>query len=149
MLIHKIFLRNFIHEVTSIITFDCRDNYSDIQQNCSKTKKCTWSSRDCSCSTFYFTNHLLNVSLKRKTNNLLHNHTEYDCRKGSKSHWYTTARCWYTTWNPVFPKMFTYPGLLLINVAVYDKPNWTHHFQDTRYFGRRHSTIGGLYREAT
>ena len=26
-------LRNFIHEVTRIITLDCRDNYSDIQQN--------------------------------------------------------------------------------------------------------------------
>ena len=33
MLICKIFLRKFIHEVTSIITFDCRDNYSDIQEN--------------------------------------------------------------------------------------------------------------------
>ena len=29
----QIFLRNFIHEVTSIITFDFRDNYSHIQQN--------------------------------------------------------------------------------------------------------------------
>ena len=33
MLICKIFLRKVIHEVTSIITFDCHDNYSDIQQN--------------------------------------------------------------------------------------------------------------------
>ena len=33
MLICKIFLRKFIHEITSIITFDCRDNYSDILQN--------------------------------------------------------------------------------------------------------------------
>ena len=33
MLTCKIFLRKFIHEVTSIIAFDCRDNYSDIQQN--------------------------------------------------------------------------------------------------------------------
>ena len=35
MLICKIFLRKFIPEATSIITFDCRDNYSDIQQNSS------------------------------------------------------------------------------------------------------------------
>ena len=33
MLICKILLRKFILEVTSIITFDFRDNYSDIQQN--------------------------------------------------------------------------------------------------------------------
>ena len=33
MLICKIFLQKFMHEVISIITFDCRDNYSDIQQN--------------------------------------------------------------------------------------------------------------------
>ena len=87
-----------------------------------RNEKCTWSQRDCICSTFYFTNHLLTVSLKRKTNNILHNHTTFDCRKGSKSHWYTTARCWFMTC-PVFPKMLTYPGLLLINVAVYDKLN--------------------------
>ena len=31
-----------------------------------KNEKCTWNSRDCICSNFYFTNHLLNVSLKRK-----------------------------------------------------------------------------------
>ena len=33
MLICKITLRKFIHEVISIIPFDCRDNSSDIQQN--------------------------------------------------------------------------------------------------------------------
>ena len=113
----KIFLRKFIHEVTSIIKFDCFDNYSDIQQNSTckagsvKTMKCTWSSRDCICSTFYFTNHLLNASLKRKTINILYHQTAYDYRKGSKSRWYTTARCW-----PVFLKTFTNPGLLPTNV---------------------------------
>ena len=85
--------------------------------------KCTWSSRDCICSNFYFTNHLLNVSLKRKTNNILHHYTAYDNRKGNKSQRYTTARCWYTTRKTFFPKMFTNPGLLLTNVAVYNKPN--------------------------
>ena len=33
MLIYKRSLRQFIHEVTSIIPFDCHDNSSDIQQN--------------------------------------------------------------------------------------------------------------------
>ena len=31
MIISKVLLRKFIHEVTGIITFDCRDNYSDTQ----------------------------------------------------------------------------------------------------------------------
>ena len=35
-----------------------------------KNAKCTWSSRDCICSNFYLTNHLLDVSLKRKTENI-------------------------------------------------------------------------------
>ena len=33
ILICKIFLRKFIYDVTRIITVDCHDNYSDIQQN--------------------------------------------------------------------------------------------------------------------
>ena len=33
MLICKIVSRKFIHEVTSIMAFDCRDNYLDIQQD--------------------------------------------------------------------------------------------------------------------
>ena len=86
-----------------------------------KNEKYTWSLRDCICSNFYFRNHLLNVSLERKTNNILHYHTAYDYGKGSKSRWYTTARCWYTTSKPFSPRMFTNPGLLLTNVAVYDK----------------------------
>ena len=142
----KICLQKFIHEVTCIIKFDCLDNYSYIQQTSTckagsaKTMKCTWSSRDWICSTFYFTNHLLNASLKRKTINILHHHTAYDYRKESKSRWYTTARCWHTTSKPVFLKIFTIPGLLPTNVAVYYKPD----FQITRHFGRRHLTIGGL-----
>ena len=35
-----------------------------------KNAKCTWSSRDCFCSKFYLTAHLLNASLKRKTDNI-------------------------------------------------------------------------------
>ena len=129
MLICKILLAKFIHEVTSIIIFDCRDNYSDIQQNSRakrkvlKNEKCTWSSQECICSIFYFTNRLLNVLLKRKTINILHHHTAYDYRKGSKSCRYTTSKCWYTTSKPFFPRKFTNTDLLLTNVAVCDKPN--------------------------
>ena len=35
-----------------------------------KNAECMWSSRDCICSNFYLTNHLVNVSLKRKTDNI-------------------------------------------------------------------------------
>ena len=35
-----------------------------------KNAKCTGSSRDCICSIFYLTTHLLNASLKRKTDNI-------------------------------------------------------------------------------
>ena len=88
-------------KVTSIITFDWRANYSDIPQNSTckvlKKRKCTYSSRDCFCSSFYFTNQLLNVSLKRKTNNILHHHTAYDYRKGTRSRLYTTAMCCLST----------------------------------------------------
>ena len=89
------------------------------------------------------------LHLKEKQTTFLHYHTAYDYRKGSKSRWYTTARCWYTTSKQFFPKVFTNPDLLLTNVIVYDKPNWTHHFQVARHFGRLYSTIGGLYRRAT
>ena len=35
-----------------------------------KNAKCTWSSRDCICSNFYHTAHLLTASLKRKIDNI-------------------------------------------------------------------------------
>ena len=35
-----------------------------------KKAKCTWSSGDCICSNSYLTTHLLNASLKRKTDNI-------------------------------------------------------------------------------
>ena len=150
MLICKIFLRKSIHEVTTTITFDCQDNYSDIQQN-STCKAGSAQKRNMHVELarlhlqqFLFHQSVAKVSLKRKTNSILHHHTAYDHRKGSKSHLYTTARCWYTTKKPFVPKMFTNPGILLTNVAVYDKPNWTHHFQVARHFGIRHSTIGSL-----
>ena len=47
--------------------------YSKIQRatwKMLKNAKCTWSSRDCICSNFYLTTHLLDASLKRKTDNI-------------------------------------------------------------------------------
>ena len=35
-----------------------------------KNAKCTWSLRDCVCSNFYLAAHLLNASLKGKTDNI-------------------------------------------------------------------------------
>ena len=110
MLICNIFLRKFIHEVTSIIIFDCQDNYSDIQQN-STCKAGSAQKRNMHVEFarlhlqqfFYFTNQLQNVSRKRKTNSILQHHTAFDHRKGSKSRLYTTARCWYTTKKPFVP----------------------------------------------
>ena len=67
-----------------------------------ENEKCTWSSRNFICSNFYFTNHLLNVSLKRTNNNMLHYHTAYDYRKWSKSRLYASTKCWYTTSEPFF-----------------------------------------------
>ena len=76
-LICRILLWNFIHEVKSIITFEFSDNYSGIQQNSTcndmesaQIAKCMWSSRDCICSNFCLTTHLLNASIKRKTGNI-------------------------------------------------------------------------------
>ena len=125
--IYKMFLRELIHEFKSIITYDCRDSYSGTQQNptckagSAQNKKCTC--RDCICSNFCLTNHLLNVSLKKTNRQFFHHHTAYDYRKESKRRWYTIARCLYATSQPFCPRMFTYPGLMLTNVAVYDKPN--------------------------
>ena len=105
MLIIKICVRKFIHILTNITTFDCRDNYSDTQQSttckigeCSKTKKSMWSTRDCICSNFCHKNHLLNVSLKRKTDISIIIR-RITTEKKRKSRWYksTTARFWYST----------------------------------------------------
>ena len=77
MLICKISLRKFIHEITSIIPFDCRDNSSDIQQNSTckagsaeKRKMHVELARLHLQQFFYLTTHLLNASLKRKTDNI-------------------------------------------------------------------------------
>ena len=130
MLICKLFLRKFLHEVTSIITFNCRDNYSDIQQNsmckagsAQKRKLHVELARLHLQQCLFLKSVAECFSLKKKNNNILHHRTVYDYSKRNKSRWYTTARRWYKIRKPFFPKMFTNPGILLTNVAVYDKPN--------------------------
>ena len=129
MLICKIFLGKCIREVTSIITFDCCDNYSDIQQNSTskvesaQKRKMHVELARMHLQHFLFHKSFVECSLKRKTINILHYHTAYDYRKGSKSRWYATSRYWYTTSKPFFTRKFTNTGLLLTNVAVHDKPN--------------------------
>ena len=126
LLICKIFLGKYIHEVRSSITFDCRDNYSDIQQNSTykaesaQKRKMHVELARMHLQHFFFPQI---VCWMFHLNNILHHHTAYDYRKGSKSRWYTTSRCCYTTSKPFFSRKFTNTGLLLTNVAVYDKPN--------------------------
>ena len=76
MLISKILLWKFIHEVTSIITFDCCDNYSDTQQSSmckvgsSQKRKMHVELEGLHLQQCFHKHHLLNVSLKRKTDNI-------------------------------------------------------------------------------
>ena len=75
MLISKIFFWKFIHEATSIlkpliaviiIQVSSKTLRAKLQEVL-KNANCKWSLRDCICSTFDLTNHLVNVSLKRRT----------------------------------------------------------------------------------
>ena len=72
MLICKILLRNSIHEVTNIITYDCRDNYSGIKQSrCAQKRKIYVELERLHLQRFLsHIYHLLNVSLKTKTDNM-------------------------------------------------------------------------------
>ena len=76
MLISKIGLRKFIHEVTSITTFDCRDNYSGTQQNntckvgSAQNRKMHVELERLHLQQCFHKNHLLNVSFKRQTDNI-------------------------------------------------------------------------------
>ena len=119
---------------------------------CSKTTNAR-GAREIAFAIFFFhTNHLLNVSLKRETDNIsiIIGHMTTNKRAiAVDTCVYTTARCWYTTSKPLFPRMFTNPGLLLTKVAVYDKPNLTRHLQVVSNFGRLHSTTGCLCRRLT
>ena len=148
MLISKILLRKLIHEVTSSITFD----YSDSQQNSMcKLGSAQKRKMHMELERLHLQQCLSQKSFaecvpQKKNRQHFHHHTAYDYRKEIKSCWYTTSRCWYTTSKPFFSKNVTNPGLQPTNVAVYDKPNWTPHFQVASHFGRRQSTIGGLCR---
>ena len=66
-----------MHEVKSIITFEFSDNYSGIQQNstlqhgkCSKTQNARGAREIAFAAIFNLTTHLLDASLKRKTDNI-------------------------------------------------------------------------------
>ena len=100
MLLCKILLRKFIHEVT----IDCSDNYSDLQQNytckCSKTINARGAREIAFAAVFI--SQIICWMFHLKTNNILHHRMAYDCKKGSKSRWYTTARHWYSTSKPFF-----------------------------------------------
>ena len=54
------------HPSFALIIIQIFSNTPRAKQEVFKNEKCNWSSLDCICSNFYFTNHLLNVSLKRK-----------------------------------------------------------------------------------
>ena len=89
ILICKRFLWKFIHEVRNIIIFDWRDNYSGIQQ---KSTCKAGNAQNCICSNLYLTNYLLNVSLKRKTDNIFIILRRMNTEEKARA----TAMCWYT-----------------------------------------------------
>ena len=71
---------------------------------------------------FFFlllTNHLLNVSLRRKTDITII--ARRITTGESKSRGSATARYWYTTDKPFVPRRFTDIGPRMTNVAVYNK----------------------------
>ena len=145
MLISIILLRKLIYEVTSTITFDCHDNYSDTQQNsvCKVGSAQKWKMH-AELEGIHLQQCLSQKSFaecvpQKKNRQHFHHHMAYDYRKESKSHWYTTRK-------PFFPENVTNPSLLPTNVAVYEKPNWTPQFQVASHFGHWHLTIGGLCR---
>ena len=91
-----------------------------------KNEKCKWSSRDCNGSNFDHTNYLLNVSLKRKADKISiikrRMTTEKRARAVGIPRQGTGIR---QVSHFFFSTMFSNPGLLLTNVAVYDKPNYS------------------------
>ena len=69
-------LRKYTYEVISSIYFDCCDNIQVISKTPQpkreelKNAKRMWSSTGCMCSNAYLTEHLMDVSLKRKTDTI-------------------------------------------------------------------------------
>ena len=97
-----------------------------------KNEKCTWSMRDYTCSNFYHKSFAECFTEKKNTTFPSSCGVWLQQRK-SKSRKYTTARCWYTTSiKPFFPTMFINSGLLLSDLTVFVKPNWTHHYMSFR-----------------
>ena len=93
MLISKLLLRKLMHEVTSIITFDCRDNYSDTQQNSMcKVGSAQKRKMHVELEGLHLQQCLLQTSFaecvpQKKNRQHFHHHTAYDYRKESKSCW--------------------------------------------------------------
>ena len=136
----KILLRKCIHEVTSIITIDCLIIIQILSKTpCAKwevlkTKNARGARGGCICSTVCHKHHLLNVSLKRKTDDVSIIIRRMATGKRARAVGIPLEG----TGN------VTNPGLLPTNGAVYDKP-----IQIASRFGRRHSTIGGICRRVT
>ena len=108
---------------------------------CSKNEKCMWNSRDCICSNFYHTHQLLNVSLKRKIDNIPIIIRRMTTEK--------RARAIVMLQHGVGRRKVNHLTRNFLQIQVYDKTNWPHRFQVASHFGRRYSTIGGLCRRAT
>ena len=132
MLICKLFLRKFIHEITSIITFNCRDNYSDIQQNSTckvgrakkKTTKNVRGAREIVFAAIFVSQIICCMFyLKEKQTTFCIIIRRMTTVKGSRAVGIIRQGAGIRQESRFFPKMFTNPGLLLTNVTVYDKPN--------------------------
>ena len=140
-IICKLFSWKFIHEVSSIINFDCRDNYSGIQQNflckagSSQNSKMHVELKRSHVQQFLSRKSYAECFTKKQKRQHYHQHVEHDYRRESKNHWYASARCWCTIHKQCFLRLFANPCFLLTNVTVYDKLNWTGHFQVAKHFG--------------
>ena len=117
MLISKILLRKFVHEVTidSVIIIQIRSKAPCAKWEVLKNEKCTWSLSQKK-------NHLLNVSLKRKTDHISIIIQRVTIEKRARAVGIPRQGAGMRQVSHFFENV-TNPGLLPINVAVYDKPN--------------------------
>ena len=140
----NLYIRFQVNPLIDIVIIQIISNTPRANWKMLKNEKCTCSSKDYICRIFYHTNHLLNVSLKRKNRKHFHSYNSCDYRRESKTHFYATKRCWLTTRKPFSKKMFANPRFLLANVAVHDETNWNHHLQVAKHFGCMYAMIEGL-----
>ena len=97
MLICKIFLRKFIYEVTSIISFDCCDRYSGIQQNSTcqagSVQKCKMHVELQRLPVQQFLSHksFAGSVIKKRNKQHFHHHTAFVYRRENKGCWYITC----------------------------------------------------------